>query len=483
MNPDRGSDDEVTFTLQENKVDWATRGQSIDAAAEIPTIGVYAVRNYGTENSTQFIDNKMGVQMENDKTQWHFSPSLFYPYGETLKFFAYSPYGTGNENSGDGNGITTSFDKDAETMTIDYLAPTLDSRNQPDILVASGIGNKDNSGELQLDYAHALTKITLSAKLKSAPVATLKPGSTTEKYTPRYYITRFTMQNVATEGTLTCTADNTTGKIAIGDADNDSGPWIIDQPSRGPVIASNAYILPDPTGTYPDKGDEDEAVELNNTSYQNVMLEDQALFMLPQRIETLPTEVYSKKPTIFITIYEAETDTYYRTSEMELKTPNGKRFEMGEYINYNFEFDIDDAGTVIDMSLVPEMKEWDDREIDVDIDPNIYLVLDDNFIVDNKVILYTNSATTPEVTSLTPNVKASVTNGIATGNTPGSHTIGDAKLTAYTITFSGIESLSNGDKVQINVVGYADGSNTEDETTAGKPNETKITKEFNLTIK
>lgn len=484
---------EVNFTLQEIDVDW-TRGTSVDAATDITSVGVYAVRNSDdledkSYEKSLYINNLSAVQSDGI---WQFSPSLYYPVGETLKFFAYSPYVNSSVN-----GISSEFDLDSEEMTLTYNAPTVDARNQPDILVSSGIGNQNGDGGLDLNYSHALTKITMSAKAKSLPLIEVTGVDGELSYVePEFYIVRFTMGYIATIGKLTCSADKD-GVITIGDATNASGPWIIDQGTRSSVIASNAYTLPDPTGTYSDedKGEaiHRDAVKLNTTSCENVM-GGQALFMIPQRIENLPEDVYPYKPTIAVEIYEKVTDTYYRTSEMSLPTPDiddddeGDGFQMGQHINLQFEFDIAATGVVIDMSLTPTVREWTDFEVNTDIDPNIYLMLESENVtsVGEKatVVLYTNSAEMP--TDLTmggglESCSASIS-GSAPAETSGAHTTSDADLTPYTITIDTSKLADGTTSGTITVTAYADKYDETGDINNGKPTETKITKSFNLTI-
>ncbi len=473
---------EVTFTLDYAEVDW-TRGTSIDNAAMISTVGIYAVRNsddfsYDSDVKTLYIDNTSATKLS-DYT-WHFSPSLYYPYGEALKVFAYSPYDDSTTS-----GVTTSFDLDNETMSIVHVVPAIDARDQPDLLVATAIGNSDNNGSLEFDYTHALTKITLSARFTEYTSPTKVTNEDGELVDPEYYIVGFTLGNIATTGTLTCSASGE-GVIGFG-SDSDYG-WSVDSSTRKSIITSNAYALPDPTGHYSSTND---AVQLTD-EFENIMV-DQALFMLPQSVaatSSIDGGSSSGGSTITIEIYEKVEGKYYSSAEFSLPTPDidgdgtGDGLLIGQHINLQYAFTVDPYGEVIEVSLTPTMVDWYEFDVLTDIDPNIYMLLEAENIESSgstaTVTLYTNSAVTPEVTSDTFTISSIA--GTASGETPGAHTIEDATLTAYTITIDTSDLSSGATTGVISVTAYSDAFNSDAETAAGKPDETYIIKEFNLTI-
>ncbi len=402
----QSSQGEITYTVADYVADW-TRGLSITEGSDITSFGVYSVYGSGTDDSCVYIDDETASVANG---VWGFSPSLYYPSGKSLKFWAYSPLSSVSASSG----VTYSFDLEKEVsadgveepqtynevLTIDYSVPTVDARDQPDIVVAAGYESDGSSGDpLELNFEHLLTKISLSAKLVDGIGETSEvdiyddtgeyTGTQTVDNYDRYVVTRFTMQHIATKGTLIYADD------AIIST-NDSGYWIIDQSQRGVVITSTAYTLASP--------DSEHAVELNNTDYEYIMIDsegkEQALFMIPQRIENLTEDVYAYKPTVYVTVYDKALDAYYRTSELYLPTPDGA-WHSGQHINLQLEFDPNSEDLALMMSIQPTVREWTDHTVYSYVDPNITMWCSDNEIsaaAGQVINLYTNSSSTPEVT-------------------------------------------------------------------------------------
>lgn len=409
---DPQSSGEIIYTVADQVADW-TRGTSVDSGDDINDFIVYGVRKSGTDERSLYVNGLTAI--EGQSGIWSFNPALYYPYGESLKFWAISPMTVESTATDDkGNGVTYSFDLEKEVsadgvsaattrnelLTINYSVPTTDARNQPDIVVAAG--QTGSTSPLELEYQHLLTKITLSAKLDDENVPATSTlitydsegneiGTREVDNNDRYVVTRFTMQHIATNGTIMFEGGNIIST-------NDSGDWIIDQQiDRGVVIISTAYTLAPPTNEH--------AVELNTDDYQYIMKDsegnDQALFMIPQRIEKLPADVYPYTPTVFVTVYDKELDAYYRTSELPLPTPDGDGWIMGEHINLQLEFNPSDDNLVIAMSITPVINEWTEHEVWAEVDPNITLWCSDNEIeaASGQVInLYTNTTNDPVVT-------------------------------------------------------------------------------------
>ncbi len=225
--------------------------------------------------------------------------------------------------------------------------------------------------------------------------------------------------------------------------------WEIDNTIFGEVTASTGHTIAKP--------DNANAVFLNNSAYQNIMVDseggDQALFMIPQPIEASQVGF---TPTILVTVYDKLDDIYYRTKAMALPTPNKAGWLMGQHINLQLEFDPNDEDLVIPMSILPTMRQWEDHIVDTNIDANIKLWCDTYKIsaANSQIVkLYSNSSNTPTVSFSNTSVTATV--GAKTGD-------------YFPLTIDG-SALSAGDEVTMSV---------EIENSDSK----KITKEFKFTI-
>ncbi len=350
----------ISFNVGELTADW-TKGIAIDDIDNVSSIMVYAFLTEGDIVSSYI--NHQAATLGADGL-WGFSPAYYYLIDNTLDFLAYTPQAF-HTSSSDNNGLTQVLDLENKKVAITYSPPIV-GRNQPDLMLAKPQTGCDAENQLEeLSLHHALTQISMSAKVSTDP----DDAEVTEEN--RYVITRFVMHNITTTATLTYST-----------TDEGIGTWV------GSEIYEfiTSAMLPDPSIS-DENGDPEQQVLLTS-SYQSIMSNGHTLFMIPQDIETKTTTA----PTIQITIYDTIDDVTYRTDNLTLPSPYGAGWIAGDHINLQFEFAISDDNIVIPMTLEPTLLSWVTQTIDKEIDANIYSFLDQD-VIDSTVtdlILYTN---------------------------------------------------------------------------------------------
>lgn len=349
---DKESEDiKISFSTKDIAADWhnRTRGAAINDFNSVSSIMAYSfITNSNNNVADCYINHKEAIQ---DNGYWGFTPAYYYPLNESLDFLAYTPMANYSSED-DSNGVIQELDINNKAVNFTYYLPN-NGRNHPDLLLATPSKgcNIDNPLQ-QMEFVHALTQLTMSAKVSS----NTEPN--------RYAVLRFTLNNITTGAALNYNVND-----GIGD-------W--SEVSHGAFIVSE--IFPDVTLG-------EERVLLTN-SLKGVMSKGNSLFMIPQEIEKK-----SLAPTIQITLLDTHTGLTYITDKILLPSPNGAGWLMGQHINLQFELDIDKSGVVIPMSFVARLLSWNNTNIDTDVDDNIYVNLDRNEVLANSTLdlmLHTN---------------------------------------------------------------------------------------------
>lgn len=336
-------DNAINFTTEELSADWAskssTRGAVVEDINAVPSIMAYAFVTDGAE--APYINNqeatiKAGI--------WGFNPAQYYPLYETLDFLTYTP-----KVSAD-NGLTQTLDLENKAVKFTYNLPIADA-NQPDFMVGDPkTGHSATNKLVTIDFKHALTQLTMSAKVSSG----------TENN--RYSITGFTLHDITTGAEMT---------YSVADG---MGDWA--------ETASGNFIASDFAG-----------VKLNSSNYTPVMATGKALFMIPQEI--------TGAATIKISIKDNEEGLTYRTQAITLPAPSGKTaWESGKHIDLQFAFDVSDENLVIAMTLVAKLQPWTVVNVNTDIDANIYAYLSEKSVPAGSttpLTLYTNGEVVGDV--------------------------------------------------------------------------------------
>lgn len=360
------SNNEISYSIPEFETGF-TRGISIDDVSMVGDFSVFAVRRSDAADHSLYINGIAATRVE--AGVWGFSETLYYPLGEGLAFWCCLPTPEST------NGVAYSFSLDGsgakEELKIDYTVPTVDVRDQPDIMVAPNfIGDKEG---LAINFDHMLTKITVTAKL--AAEITDAEG--------RFVVTDIKMNNIATKGELTM-------EDKLITSTNDSGDWTIDQTSRGEVVVTTDQAIAPECSEH--------TVYLSNTGFQDVMIDgegrNQALFMIPQRIDNLPSEV-AAQPTIVVTVYDSVNEVYYRTPEMLIPTFQSEGWLTNKHINMQLVFDPSNPDLTRLMTIYPIICPWYYQEVNIAIENNLILWCDIDEIdyasnPDGRVKVYTN---------------------------------------------------------------------------------------------
>ncbi len=373
----KDSNTAVSFTTEELTADWeaksSTRGVEVKDINTLSSIMVYSFIESNSDITVPFINHKEATKDEN---VWSFKPAYFYPYNETLGFLAYTPKAR-DITDVDNNGITQELDFNNKAIKISYETP-IDGRNHPDLMLATPKeGCNINNQVGKLSFNHALTKITMSAKMADG---------TLEEHKDRYKISIFTFYNIKTSGSLNySTASTPIGKWK----DGEYGNFIVQQ------------ILPEGNTTeYPN---EEATLLTTGDEYADVMNNGQALFMIPQPIEestnvngkpSIQITIADTKPTV-VTDGDKTSNIYltYVTDRIALPSFDGKGWKMGQSVDLQFEFTFDENMVVIPMSLIARLMPWVEQDVDKEVDPNIHAWLDTKTVKANfptVLKLYTN---------------------------------------------------------------------------------------------
>lgn len=384
MDPDFDKpygDAAISFNTKELTADWgskaSSRGVAVDDVNNVSSIMVYSFLTAQDENTpAPYINNEEAHKGDNNI--WSFNPSRHYPLYEELDFLAYTPKANNDDTENDNNGLTQTLDFENKTVKFDY-STRISGRNLPDLMLATPQTEKSRTNKLgELTFNHALTQITMSAKMADG---------TATKYLNRYKITSFTIYNIKTSGSLDYSVSE-----GIGD-------WYDGE--YGDCIAK--AILPGGNPDYP----AETPVLLDDTDFENIMTNGQSLFLIPQPIET-STHV-SGKPSIQITITDSQPTTIkqdgetsttyltYRTEVMELPSYQSNGWQKGQAVNLQFEFEFDPELVVIPMSIVARLMPWTTQTLNPEVDPNIHAWLDTKTVKANTTTtlkLYTNGTVT-----------------------------------------------------------------------------------------
>lgn len=158
--------------------DAFTRGLPIDAATDIPDMGVLAyytgngaANNWAAQGAMAAPTFMNNIEVTNSGGVWSYANPLYWPYAAdaNVSFFAYSPYAE------TANGVTVNITTGLPTIT--YNVPT-DCSNQPDLMISALMAdrNKTNTGASPVSLAmnHTLTSIGFKASGNGQQITKIK---------------------------------------------------------------------------------------------------------------------------------------------------------------------------------------------------------------------------------------------------------------------------------------------------------------------
>ncbi|MDL2289996.1 fimbrillin family protein [Paludibacteraceae bacterium OttesenSCG-928-F17] len=318
-----------------------------------------------------YLFNAFGIT-RGEKSTWDYTPKRYWPEGNKINFYAYSP--SSSRNIKDGEGITDYTD----AKSITYTVPQIEESNaQEDFLVARLTNQDKNTGAVKLNFHHTLSRIMFFAK-------------TTQKNIT-YTIEKVELLNLKTTGKLNLNdaAIKETGALdystplVVWTAQSDPEKYTVD------MGASPIYLLND---------------------YASILGKTGAMLVMPQ-----PTTISSKgtgkeEPAtgefaIAVSYRAFVDDVDYAGSEgnpvvkyFAVEDPasagSGLTFEMGRQYNFYLGFGEDVNGEI---KFEVGVSDWNDT-------PGVFIPELDNYagIISNDLAKIANSSF--DATS-NPNVK------------------------------------------------------------------------------
>lgn len=281
----------------------------------------------GGDYDGQYLFNGEGITRGEDG-KWNYNPKRYWPKGETVDFYAYSPSSSKN--------VTTGITDYTSTKSITYTVPQISSKDaQEDFLVARTTGQDGGTNGIEpvvLNFHHALSRVMFFAR------------TTQENVT--YTIDKVELVNLNETGTLKL-SDTKISESGSLDYTSTLQPWV----STGNKVS---YTV--------DRG-ESPAYLLNE--YASVLGQTNAVMVLPQATtkydgdgKTVPgTGKFAVKVSYKAFaggIYYAGTATKSAEKYFAVNDPSDVSkaitFEMGRQYNFYLEFG-DEVGKEIDFSV------------------------------------------------------------------------------------------------------------------------------------
>lgn len=358
----------ISFSLSavtEDESIW-TKGYEVNDISEVEELQVYSYATAGSwadSDVTPYFTNNIltPFTLTQHYSSWTYNlASQYWPAdGRLLSFFAYYPEGELTVSRDEGNRPEYSY-------TLNPL-----SRYNDDLLVNARYDlTKANNGDsdlVELELHHALTKITLLAKLKGT---NLNPDGVaySEDY-DSYVINGIEFYDIYDNAILSIDEDGTVS-------------WAVSDKSSTDLSSTQGQTLLDVT---------DPDAILNLESYKSVMLDGQSIFVLPQTLSAVREANGGVAPTAKVrirrTYYIAEggdpTEIIYETGLTTIPAPTIAEisggtgtgcWEAGQHVRYSFEFDIDNLDLYdTPLTISSEVLSWTEAEVVADIHHNLYV--------------------------------------------------------------------------------------------------------------
>lgn len=127
----------------------------------------------GQKQSDQgYLFNGFGVT-RGESSNWAYSPLRYWPANDKVNFYAYSPTASRNIKTGEG---LTDFDYSA-SAPFTYTVPEIKKNDaQEDFLIARLLDQNEAVGTVNLNFQHALSRVTFSAKTTQKNVTYIITG-------------------------------------------------------------------------------------------------------------------------------------------------------------------------------------------------------------------------------------------------------------------------------------------------------------------
>lgn len=156
----------------------ASRGSKKSALSDYSSFGVTAIYPSSSSDYTVLLDNQQATTGANSKWFVADNSNAKWPMNnELVSFHAYAPHSTKSYSM-----LSSTADNTNVLTTIHYDASKTDITNQPDLIVATQTGSRNNASankDVALQFSHALTAVTFAMSSDLADV--IGTGANLEK--------------------------------------------------------------------------------------------------------------------------------------------------------------------------------------------------------------------------------------------------------------------------------------------------------------
>lgn len=282
-----------------------------------------------------YLFNGFGIT-RGESSNWAYTPLRYWPANDKVDFYAYSP--TASKNVTTGTGLTDFTPGDLLTYTVPTIAI---NDAQEDFLIARITDQNESSGAVKLNFQHALSRVTFSAKTTQNNIT--------------YIITGVELMNL-----------NSTAKIDLTHNDiPETGGYDYVAASQIPLVIWGNHSVP--TSYSVDKGD---APIYMTTDYTSLLGVTNGLMVMPQTTELYNNGAVTTTPpantdefAIKVSYKAFVDDIYYAgsaTTDAVKYFPvtisnTAITFEIGRQYNFYLTFG-DEVGAPIEFEV--EVSEW-----------------------------------------------------------------------------------------------------------------------------
>ncbi len=368
--PTPGAGDDNAIVFSESPDNWGdTRGLELGESTftEMEVYGYFTAEHSWAGAAKEDIATFMTKQRvtKQKSGEWSYSPTKYWSNNPANKisFFALAPL----------DEVEATLDQDRGKPIFKYTASQSTVENN-DLVIDAAYDKSKGVASVDFEMSHALTKLTLKANL------TGKGDDAAYMDIETFHIQDVTLTNLYSDAELTIDSDRALS-------------WSIDESKTTPeTVASHEYTLASVFDENNSTTGMNENTKLT-TIPKSVMADNQAIFVLPQK---LGTNRGKAAPTITISIlrsyYASEADMtankltqiVYKTQAVVLPQPTvggvvKEGWEIGMHNELLFTFDLDKLKEFdTPMTLTSEVRPWTEVDVDIDIHPNIYLYANTN---------------------------------------------------------------------------------------------------------
>lgn len=269
-----------------------------------------------------YLFNGFGITRgEDSSNEWDYTPKRYWPVGDAVDFYAYSPSSSRN--------VTAGITDYTTSKSIAYTVPQISKRDaQEDFLVARVTNHNESKGPVKLNFHHTLSRVMFFAR-------------TTQKNIT-YTIDSIELVNLHEKGTLNLSNSLITESASLNYS-SPVLPWVVNTSTKVNYTVdmgeSPIYLL---------------------NEYASVLGKTNAILVLPQQT-TLGTTADGSDGNFYVKVaYKAFVDDiYYAGSKTQnavkyfpVKGADGNAiaFEMGRQYNFFLEFG-DEVGAPIQFQV------------------------------------------------------------------------------------------------------------------------------------